>query len=91
MLNAAIQQKISRLDCILFKSQVGVRIGMVSAGHINEAVVLIFKVVTSEISERHFLPPITAVSHPMAHHGNIVEVIAHMDDEMVVPRECIID
>jgi hypothetical protein len=64
---------------------------MVSAGHINEAVVLIFKVVTSEVSERHFLPPITAVSHPMAHHGNIVEVIAHMDDEMVVPRECIID
>lgn len=53
--------------------------------------VIVFKRMSSDISQQHSLPPVTATEYPMAHHGNMVEVIASMSDLVSVPRASILD
>ena len=91
MLDAAVQRKISKLDCIVFQSSCGLTLGMVIDDSSDTVDVIIFKRITSEISQRYSLSPITAMDYPMAYHGNMVEVLASMADKISVPRPSIMD
>jgi hypothetical protein len=74
-----------------FKSQSGSWLGMVSKERLNDVVVIVFELVTSDTSQRYSLPPVTTFSQLMAHHGNMVEVGACMGDELLVPCSSILD
>jgi hypothetical protein len=92
MLDANIQNQITLNDCIIFKNcNTSNEIGMVMSEKLDEVDALIFKSLSSEVSQQYSLSPVTATQHPMAHHGNIVEVLACLQDTVSIPRNSIED
>lgn len=86
-----IQNKVSVNDCIAFQHQSRTRLGRIVEDRVESLVVLLYNMVTSEISRQHSLKPLTAIDYPMAYHGNMLEVLESITDRVSISRQSIID
>jgi hypothetical protein len=91
MLDEIIQNSIGINDCIAFHSQNRLRLGMVVGESVGHVEVVVFQQVTSDISRQHSFKPLTASEYPMAHHGQMQELIGSLTDKLSVPRQAIAD
>ncbi len=91
MLLNEIQSKLSINDCVSFKTQVGVKLGLIIDTSIDTIEVMVFRRVTSEMSQQYALRPLTAAEYPFAYHGNMAEVLVNVNEKLSICRRSVVD